>query len=74
MSQAFDVHVTNPSRVYVFIRTEALAIEFRDVIQRGLNCFPNASPEMKTLGDLLTSGIIMQDYYRMENSNKTDPD
>lgn len=40
----------------------------RTLVRRGLNCFPEAPPEMKELGDVLDHGKILQDYW----STRTD--
>ena len=36
--------------------------QFVDLINRALNCFPDAHPELKEFGDLLTEGKVLQDY------------
>jgi hypothetical protein len=36
--------------------------QFVGLINRALNCFPDAHPELKELGDLLTEGKVLQDY------------
>lgn len=43
---------------------------FIDLISRGLNCFPNVHPELKELGDMLTHGKILQDYYGSRTDTK----
>lgn len=42
---------------------------FTELINRGLNCSPNVHPELKELGDMLTHGKVLQDYY----GSRTDP-
>lgn len=39
-----------------------LVPQFKDLINRALNCFPDAHPELKELGDILTEGKVLQDY------------
>lgn len=41
--------------------------EFTQLIQRGSNLNPDASPWMKELADLVTSGEVKQDYYAQAN-------
>jgi hypothetical protein len=36
--------------------------QFKDLINRSLNCFPDAHPELKEFGDLITEGKVLQDY------------
>lgn len=36
---------------------------FTALINAGLNCADQAHPELKELGDMLTHGEILQDYY-----------
>lgn len=36
---------------------------FKILVQRALNCWPDAHPELKELGDMLMHGRILQDYY-----------
>lgn len=43
---------------------------FKDLINKALNCRPDVHPELKELGDMLTHGRILQDYYH----TRTDPD
>lgn len=42
---------------------------FSTLISQALNCSPNVHPELKELGDMLTHGRILQDYY----ASRTDP-
>lgn len=41
---------------------------FRDLIQRGVNLFPDAHPEIKEFADVITNGHILQDYYGQDTS------
>lgn len=54
------------------IRKE-LAAEFKALIQRGANLYPDFSPAIKELADLITSGTILQDYYVQANVKRPDP-
>lgn len=40
---------------------------FKELIQRGANLWPDASPAIKELADLITEGKIMQDYWKQGN-------
>lgn len=42
--------------------------EFQELVQRGLNLHPDASPTMKQFGDIVTSGVEMQPYHSMYKS------
>lgn len=36
---------------------------FKEMVRRALNCWPDAHPVLKELGDMLMHGRILQDYY-----------
>lgn len=38
------------------------AKEFKELVQRGTNLWPDASPDIKEFADLVTNGRILQDY------------
>lgn len=38
--------------------------EFQQLIHRGINLWPDASPELKAFADLITEGKVQQDYSR----------
>ncbi len=40
---------------------------FQELVQRGINLWPDAPPQIKEFADLVTSGQIMQDYYKQVN-------
>lgn len=42
--------------------------QFKQLISKALNSFPDAHPALKELGDMLTHGKVLQDYY----SQRTD--
>ena len=57
---------------YVEVHFSGLAAaEFRTLVQRGLNLWPDASPEMKEFGDLLLEGKILQDYWAQDTSPRS---
>ena len=35
---------------------------FKELVQRGTNLWPDAPPAAKEFADLITSGIVLQDY------------
>ncbi len=39
--------------------------EFQELVQRGANLWPDASPEIKTFADLITNGKELQPYSKM---------
>ena len=39
---------------------------FTRLINNGLNCADQAHPELKELGDMLTHGKVLQDYYSQQ--------
>lgn len=57
--RSFDFHVIVPKEI---------EIQFKQLINKALNSFPDAHPALKELGDMLTHGKVLQDYY----SQRTD--
>ncbi len=51
------------------IRKE-LAEEFKQLVQRGSNLYPDSSPAIKELADLITLGRIQQDYFAQANKKR----
>lgn len=45
-------------------------VEFQNLIHRGVNLFPDASPEIKEFADVITNGFALQDYYRQSGITK----
>ena len=41
--------------------------EFKKLIQRGANLWPDTSPQIKAFADQITNGKILQDYYAQAN-------
>lgn len=37
-------------------------LEFKELIQRGSNLWPDAIPEIKEFADIITNDIVLQDY------------
>lgn len=53
---------------------EAEVFEFKQLIFRGINNSPDASPAMKELYDIITHGRVLQDYAQQDKplgSNKS---
>lgn len=44
--------------------------DFTTAMNRALNCWPDAPPELKELADMLNHGKILQDYYSQDTSKK----
>lgn len=36
--------------------------DFKEMVQRGTNLWPDASPRIKAFADLITNGRVLQDY------------
>lgn len=47
--------------------------EFQELLRRGAECWPDASPDMKALVDLLTHGSLMQNYWEQAGVAAPDP-
>lgn len=45
--------------------------EFQELIQRGSNLWPDASPAVKEFADMITSGWILQDYQAQAGNKKS---
>ncbi len=55
------------------IRVPAIHVaEFKELVQRGANLWPDASPEIKEFADVVTIGSAMQDYKKL-NHTPTQP-
>lgn len=61
---------TKLDHLVVVIDSESI-VEFQNLIHRGVNLFPDASPEVKEFADVITNGFALQDYYRQRGINKT---
>jgi hypothetical protein len=49
---------------YYDFRVQGDMIEpFKELVRRSLNCWPDAHPALKELGDMLMHGEVLQDYY-----------
>lgn len=46
----------------ITIRSEHDLRDFRELVQRGANCWSDASPRIKEAADLITNGKVLQDY------------
>lgn len=49
----------------IYVRQEHKA-ELKELIQRGANLWPDASPAIKEFADMVTSGKILQDYRKQK--------
>jgi hypothetical protein len=52
------------------ILTDDSKEHFTTAMNRALNCWPDAPPELKELADMLNHGKILQDYYSQDTSKK----
>lgn len=50
-----------------FSVTEESIPGFKELVRRALNCWPDAHPELKELGDMLEHGKVLQDYYHQRS-------
>lgn len=48
--------------LFVTVYGEASIKEFKELVQRGTNLWPDASPDIKEFADLVTNGRVLQDY------------
>jgi hypothetical protein len=44
--------------------------DFKTLVQRATNLWPDATPEIKEFADLVTNGIVFQDYKGQDTSPK----
>lgn len=56
--------------IQINLSSEDSILAFKEAIQRALNCWPDAHPEMKELGDMLMHGKILQDYWAQRTDIK----
>ena len=47
--------------------------EFQTLLRRGAECWPDASPNIKALVDLVTHGALMQNYWAQAGVVAPDP-
>lgn len=47
--------------------------EFQELLRRGAECWPDASPNMKALVDLIIHGSLMQNYWEQAGVAAPDP-
>lgn len=58
--------IKNPEHLQVTVPPEHEK-DFTELIQRGSNLWPDASPAIKEFADVITNGAPMQDYYKQAN-------
>lgn len=59
----FKIHQYPSGAMYLNLPSR-LVPEFKLMVQRALNMWPDCSPELKELGDVITNGRILQDYFK----------
>jgi len=47
----------------IMVDTPESIAQFKELIQRGANLWPDAQPEIKEFADLITNGEVFQDYH-----------
>jgi hypothetical protein len=52
---------SNLDGLHISITSESIP-DFKAMVDRALNCWDRAPPDLKQLGDLLTHGRVTQDY------------
>ena len=57
---------------FVIIVDGASIWKFKQLVQRATNLWPDAPPEIKEFADLITSGKILQDYWRQDTSPESE--
>lgn len=70
---SIDAFNTNPRQIVITLTEDVDCkniTRFTEAMNRALNCWPDASPELKELGDMLNHGKILQDYYHTDTSKK----
>jgi hypothetical protein len=67
------IHVKriNKARIQITL-TDKSIIRITELVNRGLNTHVGAHPELKELGDMLTEGKILQNYYSQSGEEKTE--
>jgi hypothetical protein len=53
---------SEPERYHVDITGDMIE-PFKELVRRSLNCWPDAHPALKELGDMLMHDKVLQDYY-----------
>ena len=56
--------------ITIFVEGEISCKNFRELIQRGANLWPDATAEVKTAADEITNGTAMQPYSDMSGERK----
>jgi hypothetical protein len=59
-----------PSGNMVVVIDRSVIEDFKEMIRRAHNVWPDAVPSAKEFADLVTEGKILQDYYGQDTSNK----
>ncbi len=71
MSIVVNLHGNKSADVFV---PENHYVEFKELIQRGVNLWPDASPAIKEFADKLTNdGWVMQDYSKAAVTSQAAP-
>jgi hypothetical protein len=67
------IHVkhTNAVRMEIILTGKSLE-RFKVLVNRALSSWPNAHPEIKEFGDMVTVGTVQQDYYAQANIVKSE--
>lgn len=60
----------NSSSVNITITDKQSWLDFKVLVQRGSNLWPDAPPKIKEFADLVTNGEVLQDYRSQDTSQK----
>ena len=63
-------HFAEEASMSIFIEGKESIERFQELIQRGAGTWADATAEIKTAADLITSGVEMQPYSQMSSEKK----
>lgn len=59
---------------FILTNTEGTIDQFKQILNRALNCWPECPPDFKELADMLFHGRVLQDYRDKKNEPFTRQD
>lgn len=66
-----SIEVASHPMYGVQVTIEVRSVEaFKQLVQRGLNTWDEAPPELKAFGDILIHGRVLQDYAGQDTSKR----
>lgn len=63
-----EVYKSHNNDLVTIIITNESVKRFQEMVQRGTNLWPDAHPEIKETADIITTGVILQDYRGQDTS------